>query len=345
MSDVVWYFVASLTPVALLMLAFLDESIWGYVALGYITLFVLWMDRLGPRASPGAGHQRHLRLGHILSVTLALLHFPLLALGVWVLGNTPPRTDTIASGLALGLFMGQVSNSNAHELIHASHRWSRRLGVAVYSSMLFGHHASAHPLVHHVHVASAKDPNSARPGEGFYRFAPRAWIGSFKSGLKAETARRARQSHARGSHPYVGYLAGSLLALSTAWLLAGWGGVAIFLSLAIYAQMQLLLSDYVQHYGLRRQKKANGKPEPVGPHHSWNAPHWYSAALMLNAPRHSDHHAHPNRSFPELRLDPQTMPMLPHPLPIMAAIALVPPIWRRIMDPRAAYWRRLAESR
>jgi alkane 1-monooxygenase len=76
----------------------------------------------------------------------------------------------------------------------------------------------------------------------------------------------------------------------------------------------------------------------VGPQHSWNAPAWYSSAMMLNAPRHSDHHMRPSRAFPALKLTPGTMPMLPRSLPVMAVLALVPPLWRRVMDRRVARW-------
>ena len=73
--------------------------------------------------------------------------------------------------------------------------------------------------------------------------------------------------------------------------------------------------------------------EPVGTQHSWNSPHYFSSALMLNATRHSDHHAHPARPYPALAL-PGDAPLLPRSLPVMATIALVPPLWRRLMDPR-----------
>ena len=111
-------------------------------------------------------------------------------------------------------------------------------------------------------------------------------------------------------------------------------GVVALLGLSLYAQMQLLLSDYVQHYGLHRRTGPDGRTEPVGPMHSWNAPHFWSSAMLLNAPRHSDHHIHPSRSYPSLELDHTRMPVLPHSLPVMAAMALVQPLWRRKMDPR-----------
>lgn len=335
-----WFAIASLTPAALLLLASLSGGYWAWGALISVTGLVLFLDRLGHVALPVRDDAGAVRFAGVLGVALALGHFVLLASGVRAIAVSPLLSDAqaVALFIALGQFLGQVSNSNAHELIHTPDQRLRMLGVIVYVSLLFGHHASAHPKVHHVHVATLRDPNSARLGEGFFRFWPRAWLGSFRAGLKAETAARARVQRPRRAltHPYVGYVAGAALALALAYGLAGLTGVLVYVVLASYAQMQLLLADYVQHYGLRRQVGKDGRPEPAGLQHSWNAPCWYSSAMMLNAPRHSDHHLHPMRRFPALRLDRATMPVLPHALPVMAAIALFPPLWRRVMDPRVA---------
>ena len=337
-----WFAIASLTPASLLLMACIFGGPWAWVALVFITALVALVDRLSLRTLPLREDGAAKRFARTLGVVLALVHFVLLAAGVRAIAVSPALSgaEALALALALGLFMGQVSNSNAHELIHAANRHLRALGVWVYISLLFGHHASAHPKVHHVHVATARDPNSARLGQGFYNFWPRAWVGSFRAGLRAENAARARSEGTPGAltHPYVGYVVGAALAIAMAWGLAGWAGVAVFLGLTGYAQMQLILADYVQHYGLRRRAGADGRPEPAGAGHSWNTPHWFSSAMMLNAPRHSDHHMHPMRLFPALRLDRRTMPVLPFSLPVMAGIAMVPPFWRKVMDPRVARW-------
>ncbi|TDE40156.1 alkane 1-monooxygenase [Antarcticimicrobium sediminis] len=330
---------ASLTPVVLIVAACLVGGVWPALALAYMTVFVALADRLGPEALPEIEGGE--RAANRLSVALGFAHMLLLPLGVRAIAAGPVLgpAGAVATGLALGLFLGQVSHPNAHELIHRSSRGLRRLGVAVYVTLLFGHHASAHPKVHHVHVATERDPNSAYLGEGIYRFFLRAWVGSFRAGLRAETAARARRAGgARGLHPYVIYLGGAAVTLALAGVLAGGPGVAVLLALCAYAQAQLLLADYVQHYGLRRGVGADGRIAPAGAQHSWNAPQWYSSALMLNAPRHSDHHQNPGRAFPALRLDPERMPILPRSMPVMAVIALVPPLWRRVMDRRARGW-------
>jgi alkane 1-monooxygenase len=136
------------------------------------------------------------------------------------------------------------------------------------------------------------------------------------------------------------YLGGAALALSCAYVLAGGWGVLVWAGLALHAQVQLMLSDYVQHYGLTRATRDDGRLEPVAARHSWNAPQWFSSAMMLNAPRHSDHHAHPARAYPALRLPAaQEAPHLPWPLPVACTLALFPPLWKRAIRPHLAKWK------
>ncbi len=328
---------ASLFPGLLIVLAAGLGGLWIWAALIYIGGCVYVLDELAGAAAPqdGGAFRGH---GWLL-VALTGMHTAVLVLTVQAIAG-PELSPGQRAGLflAAGLFLGQVSNATAHELIHSSPRGLRDLGRWIYISLLFGHHASAHRLVHHVHVATPRDPNSAWLGESFYHFMPRAWAGSFRSGLAAETALRRRGGQSR-LHPYVLYLGGAALWLIGVAALYGPAGLLGYLLLAAFAQSQLMLSDYVQHYGLSRRITANGKAEPPGPQHSWNAPHWLSGRMMLHATRHSEHHAHPARPFPELTLPaPGMAPMLPRSLPAMASLALVPRLWRQVMDPRALAW-------
>ena len=329
------YAIATMTPAALLGAASLWGGVWAVAAVLAITVVVFFLDKLSVEVTPGEAD------GHRLSEVLGGVHFVLLGLAVWSMGQPLALPDKVLIVAGCGLYFGQISNSNAHELIHRKARWPFRLGAACYTSMFFGHHTSAHRLVHHVHAATDQDPASARLGEGFWSYLPRTWIGSFQAGLQAERRRRPeRPGRPDGAwpQPYRWYVGGAVVTLAAAIALAGWPGLIGFVAIALYAQVQLMLSDYVQHYGLRRALRGDGRIEPMGPQHSWNTPHWYSSAMMLNAPRHSDHHLHPAKPFPTLGLDAETMPMLPRPLPVMAVVALVPPLWRRLMDHRAKRW-------
>jgi alkane 1-monooxygenase len=331
--------VTSLAPAVLIALAALVGGVWIWAGLLYMTLFAFAMDRVVTRIDPAEDPARGLPEADTLSEVLAGAHFVVLALVIRALAlGGQGVAGWIALYLAAALFFGQVSNSNAHELIHRSRRLTFNLGKWVYISLLFGHHTSAHNKVHHRFAASDDDPNTARPGESFYAFAPRAWWGSFVKGWQMEEADRKR-SQTGYRNPYPVYVGGALGLLALSWLLFGWAGVAVHVALAAYAQVQLLLSDYVQHYGLRRAEGPDGKLEPIGPAHSWNSRTWFTSHMMLNAARHSDHHAHPARPYPALRLHPATeAPILPASLPAMATLALAPGPWRRVMGRALARW-------
>ena len=346
--------IVTFAPVPLLILAGIFGGWPAWLALIWIALFIFALDEIIARAAPDAPEGSEFPAADTLSIALAVAHFALLILGVAALsGHTLLEGPSwVAVLLAYGLFFGQVSNSNAHELIHRRDKRLFLLGKWVYISLLYGHHSSAHRHVHHRFVATPDDPNSAQPGEGFWSFVPRAWIGGFVAGLEMERHLIERRKLPEGGDriarlrariaalgPYPSYVLGGLWFVLLFGLIFGLRGVLAYLLLCAYAQLQLLLSDYVQHYGLQRARRGDGSYEPVDLSHSWDAPHPISALWMLNAPRHSDHHAHPSREYPALRLGDLSeakRPVLPRSLPAMAALALIPPLWRRVMDKRVA---------
>ena len=335
-----WFNIITLTPVILLLGAGTLGGVWAWTALIYMTAFMYGIDRLVQIDAVRRGRDGEFPSGDGLSVVLGLTHVPLLILGVLAVGGFADLsvTERLVCLFAFGSFFGQVSNTNNHELIHRTNRRLKRLGTFLYVTVMFGHHVSAHLLVHHPDAGTDADPNTARPGEGFYRYLPRAWIGSFIAGYRAENALRARAATPRPAwtHPYVFYVLGSVVFIAMAFTLGGWAALLSYVALCAYAHTQHLMSDYVQHYGIRRNKLENGKYEPIGLDVSWNAPQFFSSAMMVNAPRHSDHHVHPLRHYPELQIDSKTMPLFPLSLPVMCFIALVPPLFRRIMNPRVA---------
>ena len=325
--------IAAAGPLILLALGGTLGGVWPLLALAYMALAAVLLDLLIPLVA-GEADVREFPAADALLVLLGLGTLIALPALVWAIAgdSTLGLPARIALFFAAGLWFGQVSHPTAHELIHRPQRPLFALGTAIYTALLFGHHASSHRLVHHRHVASPADPNTARKGESYYRFLLRAWVGSFRHGWRAETALRqnAVGQKAQSLHPYAIYIGGAVLALTTGFLIAGLPGVLVWAGLGLHSATQILLSDYVQHYGLQRER-TGPKLAPVGDAHSWNTPHWFSSALMLNAPRHSDHHSHPSRAYPALRLPPDA-PILPWPLPLACLIALIPALWRPRMQ-------------
>ncbi|MFQ6546997.1 alkane 1-monooxygenase [Aestuariibius sp. 2305UL40-4] len=242
----------------------------------------------------------------------------------------------------LGVMSGTIGITYAHELMHQKNRLERWMGDILMAMAMYGHFRSEHLLVHHRYVGTPRDPVTARYNEGFHRFFPRVLKGCLLSAWKAETGLLARKDKPWWDlkNPFWRYGALQLGLLVIAFLIAGWLGVLFFIVQAFVAIWQLELVNYVEHYGLTRKHLGDGKYEHVQPRHSWNSAHKASNWLLINLQRHSDHHYKPDRRFPLLQTYEQDeAPQLPYGYPVMTMLAMIPPLWRRYMNPRVRDWR------
>jgi alkane 1-monooxygenase len=244
----------------------------------------------------------------------------------------------------VGVMTGTVGINYSHELMHQKNKIERFWADALLAMVLYSHFRSEHLLVHHRYVATPRDPVTAHYNEGFHRFYPRVLHQSFKSAFRAEKAMLARRDRPWTDlkNPFFKYwaLQGSFLLLAL--ILGGWVGLALFLVQAGTAIWQLELVNYVEHYGLTRKYLGDGKYEHVQPRHSWNAAHRASNWLLINLQRHSDHHYKPDRRFPVLQTyGNDAAPQLPYGYPVMTVMAMMPWVWRRVMNPRVRKWREM----
>jgi alkane 1-monooxygenase len=123
------------------------------------------------------------------------------------------------------------------------------------------------------------------------------------------------------------FLFGALVA----WL--GWMALPFLVLQAVYAASMLEVVNYVEHYGLLRQKDTAGRYVRCEPEHSWNSNHLVGNLLLYHLQRHSDHHAHPSRRYQALRHF-ETAPQLPAGYATMITVAYLPPLWFAWMDYR-----------
>ncbi|KZY31649.1 alkane 1-monooxygenase [Roseovarius sp. HI0049] len=252
--------------------------------------------------------------------------------------------ETIVLFFGVGVITGTVGINYSHELMHQKDRGERFLGDVLLSMVLYSHFRSEHLQVHHRHVGTPRDPVTARYNEGFHRFFPRVLLGSLKSAFKAEKAMLARKGlpWTDLSNPFFRYWALQAFMLLLAIEIGGWAGLFLFLWQAFIAVWQLELVNYVEHYGLTRKHLGEGRYEHVKPQHSWNAAHKASNWLLINLQRHSDHHCKPDRRFPLLQTyGIDEAPQLPYGYPVMTMAAMIPPVWRRVMNPRVRQWRQI----
>ncbi len=244
----------------------------------------------------------------------------------------------------VGILSGTVGIVYSHELLHQKNRLERWLGDLLLATVLYSHFRTEHLLVHHPHVGTPRDAVTARYNEGFHRFFFRVLGECPASAWKAEKAllARVRRSPFHRRNPFWRYAGLQIAALALALAIGGWAGLGLFLFQALSAIWQLELTNYVEHYGLTRKYLGDGKYEPVLPRHSWNAAHKASNWLLINLQRHSDHHYKPSRRFPLLQnYEEDEAPQLPFGYPVMTIAAMIPPVWRRVMNPKVRKWRRM----
>ena len=250
--------------------------------------------------------------------------------------------ETLLLFFGLGIASGTVGIVYAHELLHQRNDLERWLGDLLLASVLYSHFRTEHLLVHHKHVGTRRDAVTALYNEGFHRYFFRVLYECPTSAWEAEKAMLARRGlsawHPR--NPHFRYWTLQILMLIFAVLVGGVAGLGLFVFQAFIAVLQLELTNYIEHYGLTRRHLGDGKYEHVKPHHSWNAAHTATNWLLINLQRHSDHHYKPDRRFPLLQnYEESEAPQLPYGYTMMGLAALVPPIWRRVMNPRVKSWR------
>lgn len=251
--------------------------------------------------------------------------------------------ENFAIMFGIGVTTGTVGIVYAHELMHKPQKFERDLADLLLALVLYGHFRTEHLLVHHPHVGTPRDTVTARYNEGFLRAFVRVLATGPASAWRAERAKLARAGRSpwHPTNPIWKYSALQLGFLALAWAIGGWFAVGLFMFQAFIAVWQLELTNYVEHYGLTRRHLGAGVYEPVQPHHSWDSSHRVSGALLINLQRHADHHLHPMRRFPLLQIyDATEVPQLPTGYPPMTALAMVPPLWRRMFNPKVRAWRK-----
>lgn len=231
--------------------------------------------------------------------------------------------------------VGGVGINTAHELGHKKETLERWLSKLTLAQVAYGHFYVEHNKGHHRRVATPEDPASSRLGESFYAFWPRTVLGSLKSAWAIEKTRLARQG--RGPWTLHNENIQAWLMTVVLWggivLAFGWVMIPFLLIQAIYGFSLLEVVNYVEHYGLVRQKLPDGRYERCQPEHSWNNNHIVTNLLLYHLQRHSDHHANPTRRYQALRHYEGT-PQLPSGYAGMVFLAYFPPLWRRVMDQR-----------
>ncbi|HZM35322.1 MAG TPA: alkane 1-monooxygenase [Burkholderiales bacterium] len=246
-----------------------------------------------------------------------------LALIVWgsAVISTLSNVDAVLLTLSIGLATGSAGITIAHELGHKRAALDRFLSRVLLVSVSYPHFTVEHNRGHHVRVATPEDPASARYGESFWRFLPRTLAGSFRDSLKIDSG-----------EVMAGWMA-TLLVAAALGMAFGPLAVAFFFGQSAMAVTLLEAVNYIEHYGLERRKLPDGRYERQGARHAWDAYERLSNCFLVHLQRHADHHLNPMRPYAALQPQPES-PKLPTGYAGMVPIALIPPLWFAVMNPR-----------
>jgi alkane 1-monooxygenase len=233
-----------------------------------------------------------------------------------------------------GVVSGILGINVAHELIHKRERLEQWAGGVLLSTVGYHGFKIEHVRGHHVNVSTPLDRSSARFGQSVYPFMLRSLAGNLTAAWRLEAA-RLRQRGLRWWHWRNEMLWWTALWLAFGATMAAWlgpAGLAFFVVQGLGAALSLEIINYVEHYGLER-RQVDGRYERTTHLHSWNSAYRLSNLMLFQLQRHSDHHETARRRYQAL-LHHDDSPQLPGGYPAMFLLALLPPLWRRVIDPR-----------
>lgn len=245
--------------------------------------------------------------------------------------NELSLTEWVGNITAMGLACGVIGINAAHELGHRLSKYEQNMSKALLLTSLYMHFFIEHNRGHHKNVSTIEDPSSARYGETLFAFHVRSVVGAWLSAWRIEEKRLRHENLPLCSwhNEMLRFQIIQIVFLA----IIGWVfGIKIMLAFIASAVIGFLLLEtvnYIEHYGLRRQKKGD-RYERTLPIHSWNSNHPIGRLLLLELSRHSDHHYIASRKYPLLRHHDNS-PQMPTGYPGMMLLALIPPLWFRVM--------------
>ena len=229
---------------------------------------------------------------------------------------------------AMGLLCGVFGINIGHELGHRS-KWGQRFfGEVLLLTSLEMHFLPYHNSGHHFNVATPNDPATARKGEWLYLFWFRSQFGSYLQAWQIESKRLNKKGSNwfSFSNKMIIYSLAQLALITIIYAFFGWIVLVAFLMAATAGILLLETVNYIEHYGLLRKKKENGKYEKVQHQHSWNSDHILGRIFLFELSRHSDHHYKASKHYQLLDSLPNS-PQMPTGYPGMMLLAMVPPLW------------------
>jgi len=347
-------FFSSLILVLLLVLGYQLDSYWNMITLAFVFIVVPIIDYFIGKDPENIPDSKIKIISEELYYRMVTYLWTYVQVGVLIfgayavtIGKVNTAVDWIGFVLATSLITGGVGITVAHELGHKKSKLEQFYSKVLLMTVCYMHFFIEHNKGHHVHVATPIDPATSRKDEHFYKFWLRSVFDGYRSAwhLENNSLRRKGKSAFSFENQMIWFhilpiLFCSALTLSFSFLTGdfAWQVPVFFFTQSFLGFTLLEQVNYIEHYGIIRKQDTNGKYERVTNLHSWNANHLVSNFFLFQLQRHSDHHMNAIRRYQVLKHYDES-PQLPHGYPTMIILALFPPIWFKMMNPKLENWK------
>ena len=317
------------------------QGYWSYFTPFYAFVIIPVLEMLLPQDSSNINEDaRETKKNKVLFDWLLYLNVPvvygLLIYALWFVSTqSVSTTEIIGLTFSLGIVLGTNGINVAHELGHRLKTKERYLGKLLLLPSLYMHFFIEHNFGHHLNAATHEDPATAKYNQTVYSF----WITSVIRQYISAWKLQGKLLKQNGNHVFspkndmFWYLIIQTLYLLLVLFVFGPTGLFFALSAAIVGFLLLETVNYIEHYGLLRNKLTSGRYERVKEVHSWNSNHVVGRIVLYELTRHSDHHYKSSKKYQLLDYH-DISPQMPYGYPTSMVMTFLPPLWFKVMNPR-----------
>tara|TARA_B100000780_G_scaffold183312_1_gene128664 strand:+ start:782 stop:1822 length:1041 start_codon:yes stop_codon:yes gene_type:complete len=333
------YVLAYITPLGALMGLWL-QGFWVFFTPFFTFILVPFLETILPIAKQNLSQKELLSkdknkfFNVILYLNIPIV-YGLIGYFLWSLSfEQYSITELVGLTISLGIVVGANGINIAHELGHRKLHFERVFGKILLLPALYMHFFIEHNFGHHLHAATPQDPATAKYNQSIYSF----WFSSIKGqyikawSIQKSLLGRAKLPFLSSKNDMLWYTLIQFGYLMSVYLFLGELAVGLALCIALSGVLLLETINYIQHYGLKRNKKASGRYERISEIHSWNSNHVLGRILLYELTRHSDHHYRAHKKFQLLEYH-QSGPQMPFGYTTSMVLALAPPLWFLVMNP------------
>ena len=335
------YLFAYTIPVATLV-SITSEGFFTYTTLIYAFIFIPVLELIFKEVDSKEEYTKsevQNKLSNTFFDILLYLNIPfvfgLLILGLFNLNQLQLNLfETVGMVLSLGILLATNAINVGHELGHRKSLIERCLSKLLYLPCLYMHFYIEHNFGHHNNVATPKDPATAKFNQTVYSFWFTSVIGQYISAwrLQLQLLKIKNLRFFSFKNDMLYYTIFELAYLFVIYSFFGLYGLFLAVIIGVLSFLFLETINYIEHYGLLRNKLPSGRYERVQSHHSWNSNHFIGRIVLYELTRHSDHHFKASKKYQILE-NKRESPQLPYGYPTSILLALVPWLWFSLVNP------------